>query len=109
MKVAPYHTNSTEYPPEHRNVYHDHDDCPDGKRIKPQHRVTSHPVALSPCCPFGDAPLLEDRSRRAPRLLEARPPANVVLLQPLLGQLPELGGVVVEGIHYGRHRRPLHP
>jgi hypothetical protein len=19
-------------------VYHDHDDCPDGKRIKPQHR-----------------------------------------------------------------------
>jgi hypothetical protein len=34
-KVRPYHTNSVEY--EHRNVYHDHDDCPDGKRIKPQH------------------------------------------------------------------------
>ena len=38
-KISPYHTNSTEYPPEHRNVYHDHDNCPDGKRIKPQHRV----------------------------------------------------------------------
>jgi hypothetical protein len=37
-KVAPYHTNSQEYPPKHRNVYHDHDDCPGGKRIKPQHR-----------------------------------------------------------------------
>ena len=23
-KVAPYHTNSPEYPPTHRNVYHDH-------------------------------------------------------------------------------------
>jgi hypothetical protein len=32
-KVAPYHTNS----PEHREVYHDHDDCPDGKRIKREH------------------------------------------------------------------------
>jgi hypothetical protein len=37
-KVAPYHTNSTEYTPE-RNVHHDHDNCQDGKRIKPQHRV----------------------------------------------------------------------
>jgi len=39
-KISPYHTNSTEYPPEHRNVHHDHDDCPDGKRILPQHRVS---------------------------------------------------------------------
>ena len=38
-KVAPYHTNSPEYPPEHRNVHHDHDSCPDGRRIKPQHRI----------------------------------------------------------------------
>jgi hypothetical protein len=36
--VSPYHTNSTDYPPEHRNVYHDNDDCPDGKRILPKHR-----------------------------------------------------------------------
>jgi hypothetical protein len=39
-KVAPYHTNSPEYPPKHREVYHDHDNCPDGKRIKPEHRLS---------------------------------------------------------------------
>jgi hypothetical protein len=37
-KVAPYHTTTIERPPE-RNVHHDHDNCPDGKRILPQHRV----------------------------------------------------------------------
>jgi hypothetical protein len=36
-KVASYHTNSPEYPPQHRSVYHDHDNCQDGKRILPQH------------------------------------------------------------------------
>jgi hypothetical protein len=39
-KVAPDHTTSTEYPPTHRNVYHDHDDCPDGRRILPHDRVS---------------------------------------------------------------------
>jgi hypothetical protein len=34
--VAPYHTISQENPPTHRNVYHNHDDCPDGKRILPK-------------------------------------------------------------------------
>jgi hypothetical protein len=37
-KVNPYHTDSPEYLPEHRNVYHDHDDCRDGKAIKAWHR-----------------------------------------------------------------------
>jgi hypothetical protein len=37
-KVNPFHTNSPEYLPTHREVYHDIDTCPDGKRIKPQHR-----------------------------------------------------------------------
>jgi hypothetical protein len=37
-KVPAYHTNSLEYPPAHRNVHHDHSDCPDGKRILPRHR-----------------------------------------------------------------------
>jgi len=37
-KVAAYHTTSPEYPPRERNVYHDHHDCPDGRRIKPEHR-----------------------------------------------------------------------
>ncbi len=38
-KIAPYHTTSYEEPPEHRNVYHDHDDCKDGKRILAKNRV----------------------------------------------------------------------
>jgi hypothetical protein len=36
----PYHTNSTEYEPKHREVYHTYDDCPDGKRIQEKHRIT---------------------------------------------------------------------
>lgn len=35
-KVNPYHTILPERPPE-RDVYHDHDNCPDGRRIKPEH------------------------------------------------------------------------
>lgn len=38
-KVGPYHTTSPEYPPKHRNVYHDHDDCPAGREIQQRHRV----------------------------------------------------------------------
>jgi len=37
-KISPYNTNSTEYPPTHREVYHDHDDCKYGKEIKSWHR-----------------------------------------------------------------------
>jgi hypothetical protein len=37
-KVSPFHTNSVEEPPEHREVHHDRDDCLDGKRIKTWHR-----------------------------------------------------------------------
>jgi len=36
-KVKPYHTNSIEEPPRHREVHHDHDNCPDGKRIMAKH------------------------------------------------------------------------
>jgi len=36
--VSPYHTDSDEYPPSHRNVYHDRDDCKYGKDIKAEHR-----------------------------------------------------------------------
>jgi hypothetical protein len=39
-KVTPYHTTSEEYPPTHREVYHDHDDCQYGKAIKSWHRVS---------------------------------------------------------------------
>jgi hypothetical protein len=37
-KVGPYNTDSLEYPPEHRNVYHDHDNCPEGNKILLKHR-----------------------------------------------------------------------
>jgi hypothetical protein len=36
MTCRPYHTDSHEYP---REVYHDHADCPDGKRIKSEHKL----------------------------------------------------------------------
>lgn len=37
-KVAPFHTNSKEYSPQHREVYHDMETCPLGRQIKPEHR-----------------------------------------------------------------------
>jgi len=40
VKVASFHTNSMEYTPEIRTVYHDHDNCVDGRRILRQHRVS---------------------------------------------------------------------
>jgi hypothetical protein len=38
VKVNPFHTTSLQYEPTHRNVYHDNNQCSDGKRIKPEHR-----------------------------------------------------------------------
>jgi hypothetical protein len=37
-KVPPYHTTTPERPYGERDVYHDHNDCPAGRRIEPQHR-----------------------------------------------------------------------
>ena len=39
-KCAAYHTDSLEYPPSHREVYHDHDNCQYGSRIKAEHRLS---------------------------------------------------------------------
>jgi hypothetical protein len=39
-KVHPYHTTNKESPPEHRNVYHDHDDCKYGKQILPKDKAS---------------------------------------------------------------------
>jgi hypothetical protein len=38
-KITAYHTNSPEYGPENRTVYHDHGDCFEGKKIEQVHRV----------------------------------------------------------------------
>ena len=35
----PFHTDNPEYPPTHRNVYHDNSECEHGKAIKREHRV----------------------------------------------------------------------
>ena len=37
-RVAAYHTTTPEQEFGQRNVYHDHDDCPDGRRILPANR-----------------------------------------------------------------------
>lgn len=37
--VSPFHTDSPEYPPSHRNVYHDNSVCDYGKEIEPEHRI----------------------------------------------------------------------
>ena len=49
-KVPAYHTNSPEYPPTHRNVYHNDDACKWGKEIKSWHRVSGD----------GDRPLCDE-------------------------------------------------
>jgi hypothetical protein len=36
-KVAPYHTSHPDYGRQ-RNVYHNDNACPDGKKIEPEHR-----------------------------------------------------------------------
>jgi hypothetical protein len=33
-KVSPFHTTNEEYPPTHRNVFHDVSECSYGKEIK---------------------------------------------------------------------------
>jgi hypothetical protein len=37
-KVPAYHTDSREYPEAVRECHHDHNDCYEGKKIKPEHR-----------------------------------------------------------------------
>ena len=39
-RIPDFHTNSPEYPPSHRNVYHDQSGCKYGKEIKLPHRLS---------------------------------------------------------------------
>jgi hypothetical protein len=43
--MADYHTSEPEEP----EVYHDNDDCPSGKQIKSEHRVTGRGTGRSHC------------------------------------------------------------
>ena len=40
MKVNPFYTTTPEHGARHRDVYHDNNQCADGKRIRPEHRVS---------------------------------------------------------------------
>jgi hypothetical protein len=37
-KCPPFHTDSEEYKPKHREVYHDDDECSEGEKIEKKHR-----------------------------------------------------------------------
>jgi len=39
MADPAYHTNSDEYGPKNREVYHNNNECSEGKKIKKEHRV----------------------------------------------------------------------
>ena len=41
-KVPPYNTDFEEHPAEYRDVYHDHDDCPEGRLILPHRRKSGY-------------------------------------------------------------------
>lgn len=47
-KVSPYHTTHLHYSSEERNVYHNDNACPAGRRIKPEHRASG--TAGRPLC-----------------------------------------------------------
>jgi hypothetical protein len=38
MPDPTYHTNSPEYGPKNREVYHNNNNCPEGKKIQEKHR-----------------------------------------------------------------------
>lgn len=54
-RVFPYYTNSIEYSPLDRAVYHDRGDCSDGRRIKPEHRTegTAGRLRCKECAKLG--------------------------------------------------------
>jgi hypothetical protein len=46
-KVPSYHTDFEEHSADHGNVYHDHDNCPDGGLLLPHHRKSGTGVSLT--------------------------------------------------------------
>jgi hypothetical protein len=49
FEPRPYYTESPEYTPEHRAVYHMDVACPDGKRIEKKHRQFFGAFRKQPC------------------------------------------------------------
>ena len=71
-KVLAYHTDFEEHPAEYREVYHDHDDCPDGRLILPHHRSsgTGGKPQCKKCAELTRRPVDEATRRKILTLLE---------------------------------------
>ena len=46
-KIPAFHTTSEEYPPTHRNVYHDQSECQYGREIQQRHRIDGEAQAIA--------------------------------------------------------------
>jgi hypothetical protein len=78
---SPFHTDSREYPPTHRNVYHDNSLCDHGKTIKQEHRVPG--TAGRPRCDRCSTLASDEHQRPVLRVISA--PFRVV--GKLIGKL----------------------
>jgi hypothetical protein len=80
---SPFHTDSPEYPPTHRNVYHDNSRCDHGRAIKQEHRVQG--AGGRPRCDRCDTLARSEHDRPLLRVISA--PFRVVgkLISKLVG------------------------
>ena len=72
---SPFHTDSPEYPPTHRNVYHDNSLCDHGKAIKQEHRVSG--PGGRPRCDRCDALASKEHGRPVLRRNPRQPESHV--------------------------------
>jgi hypothetical protein len=83
-KVLAYHTDFEEHPAEYREVYHDHDDCPDGRLILPHHRSsgTGGKPQCKKCAELILRPVDEAIKRKILTLLEQHRIMTIATLRP---------------------------
>ena len=83
-KVPAYHTDFGEHPAEYRDVYHDHDDCPDGRLILPHHRSsgTGGKPQCKKCAELTRRPVDEGIRRNILTLLEQHRIMTIATLRP---------------------------
>jgi hypothetical protein len=66
---SPFHTDSQEYPPTHRDVYHDNSLCDHGKAVKQEHRVSGR--GGRPRCDRCDTLASKEHERPVLRVISA--------------------------------------
>ena len=83
-KVPAYHTDFGEHPAEYRDVYHDHDDCPDGRLILPHHRSsgTGGKPQCKKCSELTRRPVDEGTKRKILTLLDQHRIMTIATLRP---------------------------